>query len=169
MARKLHSPSGSFKGVGGGAEPRIVALLGSPLSQVILKRTSRGTVFSLFPRIEYWDFIRVIAGVPCDEDQVVGERGGRDEAVENRQAAALALLPGAELSPFAHDLASRWKQAIFGPVLQSLKPCGNFIFSFTCREKFDALDHFAKRDGGKMRFVIVGIQPVHDRFIGLGV
>lgn len=124
---------------------------------------------ALFPRIEQRDFIRVIDGISGDEDQVVGERGGRDEAVENRQAAALALVSGTEFSPFAHDLAGRRKQAVFGPAVQALKPCGDLFFSFARRKKFDALDDFAEGDGGEVRFVIAGIQPVHDRFIRLGI
>ena len=45
--------------------------------------------------------MREIVGVPRDNDKVVGDRGGGDEAVENRKAATIALMPGAEMPPFA--------------------------------------------------------------------
>ena len=122
-----------------------------------------------FPRIEQGDFGWKIGGVPCDKDQIVCEGGGSDEAVEDRQAAAFALMSGAELPPLAHDFAGWRKQAVFGPSVQPLKPCRDFFFTFPGREKFDALDDFAEGDGGEVKFVIVGIQPIHDRFIRFGI
>ena len=85
----------------------------------------------LFPRVDQGDFLRVVAGVSGDEDEVVGESGGRDEAVENWQAATVALMPGAEVSPFAHDLAGRRQQAVFGPAAQAIEPRGDRFF-FVC-------------------------------------
>jgi hypothetical protein len=123
----------------------------------------------MFPRIEQGNFNRVIDGVSGDEDQVVGKRGGGNQAVKHRQAAALALMPGAEPSPFAHDLAGRRQQAVFGPAVQAFKPRGDFLFAFARREKFDPFDDFAVGNRGEVGFVIVRIQPVHDRFIRLGI
>ena len=96
-------------------------------------------------RVEQGDFIRVIDGVSGDEDQVVGKRCG-GQAAKHSQAAALALMPGADASPFAHDLAGRRQQSVFGPAVQALEPRSDLFFSFARREKLDALDDFSEGD-----------------------
>ncbi len=114
---------------------------------------------SIVPRIQELDLGGVVGGVSGDQDEVMGNSGGGNQAVQHREASTLELVAGAEAAPFVHYLGIGGQEAWFHPFLESDKPLLKLLATLALGQEFQSFDNFTERDGGKVGFMIMSIKP----------